>query len=215
MKDQRESVMAGVRKALGRATLTPKIRAELDARVADPPVHVRPRIGEDLLKRFVTQLHAVAATTQRVADVDAVPAAVLSYLQDHDLGQALVVAPVLRSLPWPEQLELRFGVSRGLDSVSVTPCIAAVAETGTVVLLSGPESPTTLNFLPDDHIVIVNIDQLVAYAEDVWPKLRALPDGLPRTVNLISGPSKTADVEQTLQLGAHGPRRLHVLLVGA
>jgi L-lactate dehydrogenase complex protein LldG len=214
MNEARETVLTGIRTALGRGSLSQPARVELEMRFTDPPVHPKPRIGDDLRQRFVTQLQAVAATTERVPELGRVPAAVLGYLRDHDLGNALVAAPALRSLPWPGQLEIRFGAARGLDRVSVTPCFAAVAETGTLVLLSGPESPTTLNFLPDDHIVLVDMDQLVGYPEQVWPKLRALPEGLPRTVNLISGPSKTADVEQTLQIGAHGPRRLHVILVG-
>ena len=108
----------------------------------------------------------------------------------------------------------RAGRAESGDSVAVTPCFAAVAETGTVVLLSSPESPTSLNFLPEDHIVVADAGRLVPYMEDVWPLLRKAPDGIPRTVNLISGPSKTADVEQTIQYGAHGPRRFHVILVG-
>jgi len=215
MNDTREAVLSGVRRALGRKALTPEQRAKLDAHMESPPVRVRPKLGSDLRRRFVDQLGAVAGTNRSVANADSVPGAVLAYVQEHDLGQELVAAPALQELPWPDELQVRFGASQGEDLVSVTPCFAAIAETGTLVLLSGPSSPTTLNFLPDDHIIVVRAEQLVAYAEDVWPKLRELPDGLPRTVNLISGPSKTADVEQTLQLGAHGPRRLHVIFVDA
>jgi len=213
MNDTREAVLNGVRRALGRKTLSAEQRAELDAHMQSPPRGIRPKLGGDLRRRFVDQLSAVAGTNQSVQNLDSVPGAVLAYMQEHDLGHNLVAAPALQGLPWPEALQMRFGASEGEDLVSVTPCLAAIAETGTLVLLSGPASPTTLNFLPDDHIVVVKAEQLVAHAEDVWPQLRELPDGLPRTVNLISGPSKTADVEQTLQLGAHGPRRLHVIFV--
>jgi len=54
---------------------------------------------------------------------------------------------------------------------------------------------------------------LVKHIEDVWARLRECCSDWPRTVNIITGPSRTADIEQTIQLGAHGPRRLHVLLV--
>jgi L-lactate dehydrogenase complex protein LldG len=87
-----------------------------------------------------------------------------------------------------------------------------VAETGTLVLTSGPESPTTLNFLPDTHIAVVNRSQITGRYEDVWDKIRD-NGALPRTVNMISGPSRTGDIEQTIQLGAHGPRRLHILIL--
>ena len=94
---------------------------------------------------------------------------------------------------------------------------ARVAETGTLVLTSGPDNPTTLNFLPDTHIVVVDAKDIAGDYETVWHARCARHYGegaLPRTVNLITGPSRSADIEQTLILGAHGPRRLHVMVVG-
>jgi L-lactate dehydrogenase complex protein LldG len=85
------------------------------------------------------------------------------------------------------------------------------------MLISGEATPTTLNFLPDTHIVLLRASQVVAAYEDGWDLLRQRPgDGphrLPRTVNFITGPSRTGDIEQKIELGAHGPRRLHVILV--
>ncbi len=57
--------------------------------------------------------------------------------------------------------------------------------------------------------------QIVRHFEDAWALLRARPEGIPRTVNIVSGPSRTGDVELTMQLGAHGPRSVQVILVGA
>ncbi len=94
----------------------------------------------------------------------------------------------------------------------MTPAFTAVAETGTLMLRSGPDHPTTLNFLPDTHIVVLRAGQIVGPYEDAWAKLRAAGD-MPRAVNFVSGPSRTADIEQTIQLGAHGPRRLHIVLI--
>jgi L-lactate dehydrogenase complex protein LldG len=95
----------------------------------------------------------------------------------------------------------------------VTPCFAAIAETGSVVLLSSAQTPTTLNFVPDDHIVVLGTAQIVWHIEDVWQRLRARGTSLPRAVNIVSGPSRTADIEQVVQLGVHGPRRVHLLVV--
>ena len=81
------------------------------------------------------------------------------------------------------------------------------------MLLSGDGRPTSHNFLPDDHLVLLDAGRIVRYQEDIWTLLRAMPEDFPRVVNLITGPSKTADVEQTVQYGAHGPRRLHVIIV--
>ena len=92
----------------------------------------------------------------------------------------------------------------------------AIAETGTLVLTSGSDNPTTLNFLPDNHLVVVDVNDVVGDFETIVGRLRRHfgERQLPRLVNLITGPSRSADIEQTLILGAHGPRRLHVILVG-
>jgi L-lactate dehydrogenase complex protein LldG len=120
-------------------------------------------------------------------------------------------------MPWTDEplLEITTGAAREGDRVSVTGAFAGVAETGTLVLLSGPESPTTLNFMPEAHIVVLPADRIVGAYEEVWALIRSrFGNGtLPRAVNWITGPSRTADIEQTLLLGAHGPRLLHVLLV--
>ncbi len=214
MNDARAAVLGGIRKALGREGLSAEARAQLDERFVRPPEHVRPKFTEAVRERFIATLREVTATVAEVDDWSAVPGAVVDYLERKDLSRSVVLAPALADLEWPSSLATRAGRAGSGDSVAVTPCFAAVAETGTVVLLSSPESPTSLNFLPEDHIVVADAGCLVPYMEDVWPLLRKVPDGIPRTVNLISGPSKTADVEQTIQYGAHGPRRFHVILVG-
>jgi L-lactate dehydrogenase complex protein LldG len=94
----------------------------------------------------------------------------------------------------------------------VTAAFAAIAETGTLMALSGPDSPTTLNFLPDNHVVILRASQVMGAYEDGWDKLRRT-GALPRVVNFITGPSRTGDIEQKILLGAHGPRRLHIILI--
>jgi L-lactate utilization protein LutC len=81
------------------------------------------------------------------------------------------------------------------------------------VLTSGPQTPTTLNFLPDHFLCVLAAGRIVPRLEDAWDLLRGEPGGMPRALNFVTGPSRTADVEQTIQLGAHGPRRLHVILV--
>jgi L-lactate dehydrogenase complex protein LldG len=127
--------------------------------------------------------------------------------------------PALGSIPWESRplLQIRRGRAGSGDAVSLTPCLAAIAETGTLMLVSGPDTPTTLNFLPDTEIIVVRAGQVVAGYEDGWDLVRAragaAPEAWPRTINFITGPSRTGDIEQRIQLGAHGPRRLHVVLI--
>ena len=161
------------------------------------------------------------ASVARVASPAAVPAEVARYLAAENLPAELVMAPDpgLDAYPWGSRplLAIRRGRAEPEDAVSVTPCLAAIAETGTLMLVSGADTPTTLNFLPDTHLVILRAGQVVAGYEDGWDLLRAGraagPGALPRAVNLITGPSRTGDIEQRIQLGAHGPRRLHIILV--
>jgi L-lactate dehydrogenase complex protein LldG len=165
-------------------------------------------------------VEAAAGTMERAAHPVDVPAAVAAFLRAHNLPLAIRYGddPLLSTMPWERAgaLEIRRGASEGKDLAAVSHAFAAVAETGTVVLVSGADNPTTLNFLPDVHIVVVNARDVTPDFEAVMARLRACfgADAMPRTVNMITGPSRSADIEQTLILGAHGPRKLHVIVVG-
>jgi L-lactate utilization protein LutB len=141
------------------------------------------------------------------------------FLKSENLPPKLRLAPraELRRLPWDGQplLEVEEGIAEAEDATSVTGAFAGIAETGTLLMASGPEAPVTLNFLPENHLVVLRTSQVVGTYEEAWQRLRARfgAGTLPRAVNMITGPSRTGDIEQTILLGAHGPRRLHVLLV--
>jgi L-lactate dehydrogenase complex protein LldG len=120
-------------------------------------------------------------------------------------------------MPWgATTLEIARGASDGYDLNALSAAFAAVAETGTLALVSGQDNPTTLNMLPDNHIVVVFAEDVVGDFEAAFDRLRKrFGAEMPRTLNFITGPSRSADIEQTLLFGAHGPRRLHVVLAGA
>lgn len=161
----------------------------------------------------------LSGTTQRVASMDAVPEAVADYLRRHNLPTQVRRSPhgELRALPWDRapMLEVSEGRAEESDAVSLTPVFCAVAETGTLVLHSGPQSPTTLAFLPETHIAVVKASQVVGSYEEAFARTReAQGEGrMPRSFNFVTGPSRTGDIEQKIELGAHGPRRLHLILV--
>jgi L-lactate dehydrogenase complex protein LldG len=216
MSDAREQVLTNIRTALNRAGPLPdSVAGTLQGRLTRPRANLKPAIGADTVAHFIDRLQSVSGKVTRVASVDKVAHVVAAHLQSFALGDALVVAPdpALEGIPWSNRLTVERRAAAGGDRLTVTGAYAAVAETGSLVLLSGPESPTTLNFLPDDHVIVVRESQIVAHIEDVWARMRSDKRSMPRTVNFITGPSKTADVEQTIQEGAHGPRRLHVILV--
>lgn len=216
MNGARDEILGNIRRSLGRGALDAKTRAALEERLAQPPLHVQPALPEPLAERFAAQVRRVSGTCVHVATLDEAVRAVTAYLAEHGLPRQLVLAPdpFLMSLPWPVDLRVEYRAARGQDQVGLTGAFAGVAETGSLVLLSGPASPTTLNFLPDVHVVLLRRDRIVRHIEDVWSLMRKECATPPRAVNFITGPSRTADIEQTLQLGAHGPRRLHVILLG-
>ena len=212
----RSAVLASIRASLRRtAPLTGSLRAALDTRLAAPRNNIQPAVEGDLADRFTARMQAVSGIVTRAASLAEVPGAVLAHLDKFSLPGELVMAPdpSLDEIPWPNTLGIRRGRSDGDDRVSVTGAFAGIAESGTLLLVSDADSPTTLNFLPDDHIVVLRESRLVRHLEDGWVLLRKELGRMPRTVNLVTGPSKTADVEQVIQEGAHGPRRLHVMLV--
>jgi L-lactate dehydrogenase complex protein LldG len=214
MSEAREQILARVRRAL-------RSRPERIGRVDEPATRsedrLRPPLEADRVATFTTRLAAMAATWEALDGFERVPTAVRDYLAREGLEPAVVVTTdeTMASLSWPEAISVFRRAAEDGDRVSVTSALAGIAETGTLALISGEHTPTTLNFLPEHHLVVLEAGAIVPYLEDLWPILRALPEGLPRTLNLITGPSRTADVEQTIQLGAHGPRRLHLLLISA
>ncbi len=225
MSGARDQILGGIRRSLKRGRLAPEAEAELRERVAAHRRNLIPARATALDHRgrvdlFVAMAEEVQATVERVASPAEVPEAVARYLAAENLPAELVMAPdpTLDAIPWAARplLQIRRGRAEPHDMVSLAPCFAAVAETGTLMLISGSQTPTTLNFLPDNEIVVLREEQVVATYEDAWDHLRAgreAPEGLPRAVNFITGPSRTGDIEQRIVLGAHGPRRLHIVLV--
>jgi L-lactate dehydrogenase complex protein LldG len=223
MSQGSEQILAAIRRSLKRGPLDPGREADLRARVT---AHGRNLVPERAtvpdhrgrIDLFVAMAEDVQATVTRVSSLDEVPQTVARYLAEQNLPAELLLAPdpFLDQIPWDVRplLKIRRGRAGAEDAVSLTPCFAAIAETGTLMLVSGAQTPTTLNFLPDTHIVVVRGDQVVATYEDGWDRLRTR-GALARLVNFITGPSRTGDIEQRIELGAHGPRRLHIVMVEA
>ena len=190
-------------------------RQAIEARLAAHEVHVRPPVEGDLAARFAEKVVLVASTFAPVKRIDGVSKAVAGYLEEQGLEKDIVVTtdPLLACVRWSNEFAVARRAADPGDRVSVTGAYAGIAETGTLVFVSDRANPTTLNFMPETHVAVLPRDRLVAHLEDVWAMLRTERTGLPRTVNFITGPSRTGDIELQLELGAHGPRRLHVLLV--
>lgn len=223
--DGRARILTGIRAALGRGAASAEAVAHCRSRLETPrrgPIPARGQGDAQTLRtRFIAMAEAAAATLDQCPDAQAIPAAVARYLAQHNLPATVRIAPdpALQALPWSalSSLTVASGAGQPEDSTGVTGCLAGIAETGTLLLASGPHHPTTLEFLPETHIVVLRAEDLVGCYEDAWDRLRARvrSEGMafPRAAVFITGPSRTGDIEQIIQLGAHGPRRLHILLV--
>jgi len=216
----RAKIFGQIRNAVAGAQADVGRRAAVEARIAAHKRGVVPArasvAGGEAMVAFVARLKAASITVSEAAHLGDVPRLAAEYLRAHNLPARLRMGSDadLAGLDWMA-LNILPGPAQGTDETSIAKAFAGVAETGTLVLTSGPANPTTLNFLPETEIVVVRGADVVGGYEDAWDKLRAaFPAGLPRTVNWVSGPSRTADIEQTIVMGAHGPRRLHVIVSG-
>ncbi|MGB7542088.1 MAG: lactate utilization protein C [Burkholderiales bacterium] len=216
MTAARERILSRIRKAQGRGGSRPS-GAETQAVQTYIRAHPRgplPAVEGDLAARFRTRAESLQSTSDEVAAEGGVPAAVARYLKANKLPLAGCVWPSLAHLDWRGAgLDLEPRRANGDDLVGVTGAFAAIAETGTLMLASGPESPATVSLLPETHIAIVPAGRIVAYMEEVWEMARAEFGQLPRAINFVSGPSRTGDIEQQIVMGAHGPYRVHIIVV--
>jgi L-lactate dehydrogenase complex protein LldG len=221
------AIIGAIQRGLKRGPLPADQQDMLRARMARHPRHPVPARGmRDLPGRitlFTEYVEREFGTVTRLASLSDVPDAITTYLAGQNLAPALVASPHpdLEKIPFASKplLTVRFGVSTPADPVSLQHAFAGIAETGTLMLPSGPTRPTSNNLLPDNAIIVLPANRIVGCFEDAFDLLRAesppQPNAtfMPRNVMLVTGPSRSADIEQTLELGAHGPRRLHVLII--
>ncbi len=213
----REDILGRIRRRLGRTSDNAAHgQAALEAHLSRRAQGPQPDIGDDLVGRFRTLSEKLSSTVDVVAHFEEAPAAVAAYLDAHALPRAAVIWPQLADLDWAGAgIGTAARAAVDADLVGITGVFCAVAETASLVVLSGRDTPATTSLLPETHIALVPVTRIVARMEDAWALLRAETGEPPRAVNFISGPSRTGDIEQTLVLGAHGPYRVHIVLVGA
>ena len=211
----RANILARIRKAHGRAESSDGQRRQaVEDYIVRHPLAPRPTVGADLVAHFEAQAQRMASTTQRVARMDEVPAAAAGFLAAHSLAADAVCWRALSAMDWAGAgLNVAPRAPTGDDLVGITGVFAAIAETGTLMMLSGPDTAASTHLLPETHIAIVPASRVVAHYEDAIALMRSERGQPPRAMNLVSGPSRTGDIEQTIVLGAHGPYRVHLVIV--
>ena len=208
----RDRILGRIRNAQRRAETA--MQAEPIANhLAQHPRGPLPPPQDNLIARFRERAIKLSSDVLEAGDKMEVPTLLALYLSERKLVMSGVCWPSLAGLPWDAAgLEMQSRPARDSDWVGVTAAFCAIAETGTLMMLSGPETPATTSLLPETHVAVVDPRRIVATMEDAWDMLRKEIGQPPRAVNFISGPSRTADIEQTVTLGAHGPYRVLLIL---
>ena len=213
--NSRDEILTRVRKRLGHAAgSSGERRAAAEAILAARRQGPRPVAGADRIGAFCQRSLGLSSSVDRVVDRAAVPAAVARYLHGLGLVAEAVAWPEFADLDWAGSgIGVAFRPPHADDLIGITGCYCALAETGTLILLSGAQTPATTSLLPETHVAIIAASRIVAGMEDGFALLRAEHGALPRAVNFVSGPSRTGDIEQTIVIGAHGPYRVHLVVV--
>ncbi len=211
----RENILGRIRDAQARAAKgTPA--DTLTGHLAQHPRGPVPPPPEDLVACFKARAIKLSSDVLETRDRKNVPELLANYLRQKSLPLSGVCWPSLGGLPWHAAgLEMKSRPARNEDLVGVTGAFCAIAETGTLMLLGGARTPATTSLLPETHVAIVDPGRIVATMEDAWGLMREAVGQPPRAVNFISGPSRTADIEQTVTLGAHGPYRVLLIIAPA
>ncbi|MCS4505872.1 lactate utilization protein C [Arhodomonas aquaeolei] len=211
----REEILETVRARLNAPADRPQARASAREYIQRHPPSPRPAApGDAPPEHFRERALARGCTVAEVPSAAHVPGAVRAYMEEHGLARELVCWPRFAGLAWRESgIDAVARPAGGNDPLGVTGVFCAIAETGTLMLLSGAETPAATSLLPPAHVAVVPRERIVPGMEEAWALLRAETGEMPRAVNFVSGPSRTADIEMTVVRGVHGPGRVHVILV--
>ena len=219
----RERILGSIRMTLDAETRDATRRQSAAGRLAHPVAHPRPgrtrRPAVELMEQFKDFQRTLGVTVIEVGTTSEIPTAIAGYL--HALGLPLRLRrgadPLLSGLPWESapSLQINTGRAQDGDPAGLSRAVAGVAETGTLALGSGSDNPVTLGFLPDTHLVVLRADSVVGSYEEACAMVLAENGGrMPRTLNLVTGASRAGDIGGRIVMGAHGPRRLAVFLLG-
>jgi L-lactate dehydrogenase complex protein LldG len=219
MSDAKNQLLARIRAALHRGILSQAAQSALTQSMRHPTRGIIPAYlntdKKGLIALFIEAARRSASTIAELTSRAEVPNAILQFLKENHLHTTTlqISQDLASSIDFEKysDLKIAFENNKREFSVSITSALCGISETGTLMMVSAPKHPTLINFLAETHIVVLATQALVPSYEDAWDLIRA--DGkTPRTVNFITGPSRTADIEQRMLLGVHGPKQLHIIL---
>ncbi len=199
----------------GRETVLNALARARRPRTPPPQISLPEWTGDPLLS-FIARVEASIAHPHRLASLSEVPAKIAEILRLSNAAPELHIPAesALQDLPWHSAPALEISsVPPTGDQSALSAAEFGIAETGTLVFFSGPNARSSWHFRPGCEFIVIERSHILPRFEDVIARIDRL-SGMPATVNLVTGPSRTADIEQTIELGAHGPREIHILITG-
>ncbi len=176
---------------------------------SDEPILQRKPLS-NLVEAFNRACTSTLTEVVPLPDDSSLLTTIIAQMQSH---HAIRVSSEYLDLDWEaHNIQAQPGAAQKSDVYALTGVDCAIAATGTLMLCSSQHTPQSLAALPQHHIAVVHHDQLVERLSDAFQILQNQPELCAQTV-FISGPSRTADIEQTLVVGAHGPLKLTVILI--
>lgn len=224
MTDAREQVLQRVRSALA-----DRSQGEHSPPVSRP-ANASARLGssanrEQLVEKLKSELARLRASVYSAADMTSALGIVGDLAKKYGATSVVAWSSLRRllspRLPGDSSFQFDEGSSDGSEFrraasdavIGLTEVDYAIAETGSLVVLSGSGRARTASLLPRIHVALVRVEQILPGLDELFVQLDAANE-TPSAVTFITGPSRTADIELTLVVGVHGPQELHVILVG-
>lgn len=184
------------------------IRAQRVRSAPRPPSYMPP-VQSGLVASFAERARTLFADVRVLDSAADIPAIVAELLRNKSMPQEIHVAPDawLPDLPGIATKQ----TPPGPNDAALASASFGIAETGTLVYPASRTNPASWHFRPGFEIALLCPSDILPHMENVFARIKAR--GLPHTINFVTGPSRTADIEQTLELGAHGPKALAILIL--
>jgi L-lactate dehydrogenase complex protein LldG len=212
----RENILTRIRTNSGKQGATTEqelvaARAVISARARGPlPTFAQ----HEPINHFIEECARLKTTLVEVDTLQDVPVEIARYLSVENLEKKLTGWAEFSALNWASaDIDFANRAANANDLVGLTGCFCAIGETGTLLLLGALATPKVTALLPETHICVVKKSRIVPTMEDAFQLMRDEIGEPPRATFFVSGPSRTADIEQTIVIGAHGPYRVHVVLI--
>jgi L-lactate dehydrogenase complex protein LldG len=186
------------------------IRTQRLRSAARPTQYQPPPLAPDLIESFAARARTANADVRILGSEKEIADAVADLLRGKNLPAEIHVAPDTDAPELASLTVLR--LPAGGDDATLTKAAFGIAETGTLAYPAARENPASWHFRTGFEIALLSAADILPHMENVLARIKA-KGALPHTINFVTGPSRTADIEQTLELGAHGPKALAILII--